>query len=71
MVSDAWSIDNRAILEKMFGRELSGRDQKVTLKVGDIAKMMDAARKEEVRKKTEPKSEWQDMIDALKSVTRK
>ncbi len=71
MVIDAWSIGNRAILEKMFGRELSGRDQKVTLRVGDIAKMMDAARREEVRRKPEPKSEWQDMIDALKSVTKK
>lgn len=71
MVSDAWSIGNRSILEKMFGRELSGRDQKVTLKVGDIAKMMDAARREEVRGKPEPKSEWQDMIDALKSAARK
>lgn len=61
-----WSLENRQILERRLGRELPESSAKVTLKVSDLALMMEDARKHEQTKKPEPKSDWEDTLGALK-----
>lgn len=60
-----WSTENREILARRLGRELPESASKVTLKVSDLALMMEDARKHERNKRPEPKSDWDDMLSAL------